>query len=54
MGHLSQMVAPCSEENHKTGKLTYLMFFFFSQPIKGTRDRNEAPAPNPALLKSLQ
>lgn len=29
MGHLSQMVAPCTEENHITGKLNYLMFFFF-------------------------
>ena len=37
MGHLSQMVAPCSEENHKTGKLNYLVVF--SQPFKGTRDR---------------
>ena len=52
MGHLSQMVAPCSEENQITGKLNYLVVF--SQPIKGTRDRNEAPAPNSALLRSLQ
>jgi hypothetical protein len=54
MGHLSQRQGPCSEENQITGKLNYLMFSSQGRkPIKGTRDRNEAPAPNPALLRSL-